>query len=226
MIAGLYPYTRGGVSSPPKFTLAEIPASLATNPSHRQDLLVLAGDRASARRLEAFGLRVHRSFDDAPTAIHANAAHLMKHWMCRWALRQFGEFLWVDWDVVVLRRPDEAFWAWCRAHGTPKFIRIPGYWAGVNCGVYYAGQAWADAMDRSFDAVVSEPNDELLWRSVLPPDIHQRDEFWWDPRAVNVWTPDERTLVTDQTYFVHVRNLEWADRLRGAAAAEGAPVSR
>jgi hypothetical protein len=122
MIAGLYPYAHGGVVHPPKVTLAEIPVSLATNPSYRDDLLVLAGDKASAAQLDGLGLRVHRVFDDAPSAIRVDAAHKMKHWMCRGALEEFGEFLWVDWDTVFLRRPDDAFWSWCREHGTPKFV--------------------------------------------------------------------------------------------------------
>ncbi len=133
--------------------------------------MVLAGDTWSARRLEGFGLEVARVFDDAPAEIHQDAAHKMKHWMCRWALRTYGEYLWVDWDTVLLRPPDAGFWDWCRAHGTPKFIHIPGYWATVNCGVYYAGAGWAEAMDRSFSAEVAEPNDELLWASVLPTDV-------------------------------------------------------
>jgi hypothetical protein len=86
MIAGLYPYTRGGVTRPPTVTLKEIPDSLRINPSYRDDLLVLAGDRASAEQLESFGLRVHRVFDDAPAAIQRDTAHKMKHWMCLWAM--------------------------------------------------------------------------------------------------------------------------------------------
>lgn len=214
MIAGLYPYARGGAVHPPKVTLSEIPASLAANRRYRTDLIVLAGDRPSAVQLEAFGLHVHRVFDDAPSAIRTDAAHKMKHWMCRWALEEYGEFLWVDWDTVLLRPPDESFWAWCRAHGTPKFIRIPGYWATVNCGVYYAGEGWAEAMDRSFDAVVSEPNDELLWASVLPDDVANRPEFWWGKRVAQVWTRDDLTRVGAGTYFAHVKHLEWADEMR------------
>lgn len=217
MIAGLYPYARGGAVHPPNVTLSEIPASLAANPSYRDDLLVLAGDRTSAAQLESFGLRVFRIFDDAPSAVQIDAAHKMKHWMCRWALAEFGEFLWVDWDTVLLRHPDADFWGWCRAHGTPKFVRIPGYWATVNCGIYYAGAGWAEDMDRSFDAVVSEPNDELLWASVLPVDVADRPEYWWGERVAQVWTRDDFTLVTTGTYFAHVKHLEWADELRKAA---------
>lgn len=220
MIAGLYPYTRGGVISPPRFTLAEIPASLAANPSYREDLLVLAGDATSARQLEAFGLHVHRTFDDAPPAVHADAAHKMKHWMCLWALREYGEFLWVDWDTVMLRRPDDLFWAWCREGETPKFIHIQGYWAGVNCGIYYACRSWAQRMAESFEAVVSEPNDELLWASILPPDLDSRPEFWWGRRVVQVWRREDFAQVGSDTYFAHVKQIDWASDLRAAAREE------
>jgi len=110
MIAGYYPYTRNGVTHPPRAILKEIPASLRINPSYRENLLVLAGDQSSAQQLEKFGLQAHRIFEDAPMAIHRDTAHKMKHWMCLWALREFGEFLWVDWDTVLLKEPDQAFW--------------------------------------------------------------------------------------------------------------------
>ncbi len=219
LISGLYPYTRGGVRQSPRVTLAEVPLSLRVNPTYARDLVVLAGDEESARQLGANGLSVHRVFDDAPTDIHGDSAHKMKHWMCRWALREFGEFLWVDWDTVLLRPPDAAFWSWCCAHPTPKFIRIPGYWATVNCGVYYANAAWSDAMDRSFDAAVSEPNDELLWAAVLPTDVTDRPEFWWGGRAVNVWNDADFRLVGPETYFAHVRDLRWAAALRRSVSA-------
>ena len=75
MITGLYPYARGGVVYPPKITLSEIPVSLVTNEAYRDDLLVLAGDDASAAQLEGFGLHVHRVFSDAPAFIQYDAAH-------------------------------------------------------------------------------------------------------------------------------------------------------
>lgn len=217
MIAGLYPYTRAGIKHPPTVTLEEIPASLRANPSYLDQLIVLAGDDASAELLAGFGLRVHRVFEDAPAEIHRDTAHKMKHWMCLWALREFGEFLWVDWDTVLLRQPDDAFWADCRRAGTPKFVRIRDYWATVNCGVYYACETWLPAMERSFDAVVSEPNDELLWASVLPEDICDRAEFWWGDRVLQIWTEEDFTALSRRTYFAHVKHLEWADRLRAIA---------
>jgi hypothetical protein len=214
MIAGLFPYTRGGVTHPPTITLQEIPQSLAINPSYRRDLLVLAGDERSAEQLESFGLNVHRVFEDAPAEIHHDTAHKMKHWMCLWALETFGEFLWVDWDTVLLRQPDDDFWAFCRRGGAPKFIHIPNYWATVNCGVYYAGKDWLAAMKTSFAAEVSEPNDELLWTSVLPADVLMRAEFWWGERVAHVWTRDDFEGVGPGTYFAHVKHLDWADDLR------------
>lgn len=223
MIAGLYPYTRGGVAQPPRFTLAEIPVSLTVNPWYRETILVLAGDQTSADQLGRFGLRVHRIFDDAPPEIQRDTAHMMKHWMCRWALQEFGEFLWIDWDTVTLRKPDQLFWDWCTAHETPKFIRIPNYWATVNCGVYYASSTWADAMNRSFGAEVSEPNDELLWASVLPKDVRDRPEYWWGDRAANIWTEDDFRLLGPGSYFAHVRHLEWAEKVRAACSS---PIAR
>lgn len=217
MIAGLYFYVRGGVRHFPHVTLSEIPRSLEANPWYRDRLLFLAGDGESASLLAAHGVRVHRVFDDAPPDVHHDAAHRMKHWMCLWALRTFGEFLWVDWDTVALRQPDEEFWSFCRAEGTPRFIRIPGYWATVNCGIYYCGAAWTDRMERSFSAPVHVPNDELLWRSVLPDDVTERPEFWWGERIVNVWTEGDFGRISPRTVFAHVRDLSWAPALRDPA---------
>lgn len=227
MIAGLYPYARGGAVHPPRVTLSEIPVSLCVNPTYRNNLLVLAGDSTSAQHLEGFGLRVARVFDDAPAEIRRDAAHKMKHWMCRWALREFGEFLWVDWDTVCVREPDDGFWEFARAHGTPKFIKIPRYWATVNCGVYFAPANWSEAMDRSFDAVVHQPNDELLWTSVLPPDVVGRSEFWWGDRIENIANRDDLALVGHGMYFAHVRSLEWGEevRARSTRCAEEGSIS-
>ena len=218
MIAGLYPYRRAGVTRPPVVTLKEIPQCLDVNPWYREELLVLAGDGESRRRLEGFGLKVERVFDDAPESVQRDAAHKMKHWMCLWALREFGEFLWVDWDTVCVRRPDSSFWEWTRAAGTPRFIRIPDYWATVNCGVYYAPGSWTTDMAASFGAVVEEPNDELLWRSVLPADVVHRSEFWWGPKVVHVQTEAEISLVTAEALFVHTKDLSWASAIRDRAA--------
>lgn len=219
MIAGLYRYVRNGVASEPRKTLTEIPRSLALNPRYRDEFLFLAGDEASGRDLESFGIEVSRVFADAPEDVRRDAAHKMKHWMCLWAIQEYGEVLWVDWDTVCLRWPDADFWSWCRRYGTPKFVLIPNYWATVNCAVYYANAVWADAMERSFQARVPEPNDELLWRSVLPEDIVQRPEFWWGDRVMNIWKPEEVERVTPATYFAHVRYFEYAELLRREAVA-------
>lgn len=214
IISGLYPYIRDGEYNEPVVTLDEIPKSLDVNPWYADEMLVLAGGEACAGHLESFGLEVDRVFTDAPDSVHRNTAHLMKHWMCLWALREFDEFLWVDWDTVCLRRPDADFWRWCRQAGTPKFIRIPNYWATVNCGVYYASEQWIGPMVASFEAEVSEPNDELLWTTVLPDDVLDRPEFWLGNRALNIWEQQDYGLVGTDTYFAHVRDLEMADALR------------
>ncbi len=228
MIAGLFPYLRGGVHQEPDRTLREIPLSLRANPAYRERLVVLAGDAASAQALEGFGLHVRRVFADAPAAVRRDSAHKMKHWMCLWALREFGEFLWIDWDTVWLRDPDESYWEVLRANGTPRFIRIPDYWATVNCGIYYAPASWSGAMERALDAEVAEPNDELLWRSVLPADVLSRDEFWWGDSVVHVQKERHTGLVTPRTFAVHVGDLAFADlvRERSRRAADGRGAGR
>ena len=214
MIAGLYSYVRGGVASMADVTLKEIPQSIEINPLYKKALYVLAGNQESAAQLAGFNLNVYRIFDDAPEYVQQNMAHMMKHWMCLWALKEFGEFLWVDWDTVMLQFPDKAFTDMCRKNRTPKFIRIPNYWATVNCGVYYACHEWISAMESSFKVKVDPPNDDLLWAEVLPADVLDREEFWLDDYAVHIGSKRDIGAVTDKTYFAHVKNLEWAEQLR------------
>ena len=225
LIAGLYFYCRDGSRSFPGMTLSEIEQSLRVNPSYREQLVIYAGDRESAGLLSQHGLRVHRVLDDAPPAVHRDAAHKMKHWMCLQALEEFGEFLWVDWDTVLLRDLDTAFWEWCRTAGTPKFIRIDNYWATVNCGVYYCPAGWRGALIESFGAQVERPNDELLWRTVLPADVVERPEFWWNGRVENIWSEDEFSRLVPHSYFAHVKELAWAESLREKGRRKGALIS-
>lgn len=213
VIAGLYNASRSGVDRVPEKTLAEIPQSLAVNPEYRRKVTVLAGDREAASQLHEFGLQVYHVFDDVPESIRRDSVHLMKHWMCLWAVKKFGEILWVDWDTVCLRWPDREFWGWCRRHGTPKFVWVPDYWATVNCGVYYVSATWARAMEGSFSAEVDEPNDELLWRSILPKDVRSRKEFWFGDRVVHVWTDHSLTRVSARTCFAHVKDFSFVPGL-------------
>lgn len=221
IIAGLYGPVRNGYPLGQAKTLDEIPTSLDLNPRYSKELVILAGDGQSADDLRRFGLRAHRVFDDAPPAICKDSLHLMKHWMILWAVRHFGEVLWVDWDTVCLRWPDEEFWDWCRRFDTPKFVWVPEYWATVNCGVCYVNESWAETMERSFSATVSEPNDELLWRSVLPTDVRGRPEFWFGDRVAHVWTEHSFRRVTPRTSFVHIRDFSLAPRLRTAVGLDG-----
>ncbi len=209
LIMGLYPFARGGTSQVPITLLEEIPQSLAINHWDEMGVKFLAGDSWAADILTGLHLSVARTFSEAPAFIHRDAAHLMKFWMCLWALKEFGEFLWVDWDVICLRRPDAAFSSWCRAHDTPKFIFIPNYWATVNCGVYYANKSWRSEMERALSLEISQPNDELLWRGILPPDVIARPEFWWGSLVVNLWNRDKISQLKDTPYFTHVRDLNY-----------------
>lgn len=113
------------------------------------------------------------------------------------ATSALGEFLWVDWDTVCVRDPDEELASFVRATATPRFIGIPGHWATVNGGVYDAHASWTDAMDES-----------------LP-------DFWWGARAVHVESEEQISWVTSAAWFAHVKRLEWAPRIRAAAEGGG-----
>jgi len=212
-IAGLYQYCRAGQCSPPTKTLEEIALSLRANPGYRDMLTVLSGDRNCTAELTKLGLKVTKTFEDAPAFVKSNAAHLMKHWMCIWALREFGEFIWVDWDTLMTKEPQDDFYDYCREHQTPKFIRIKHYWATVNCGVYYAPHAWLDQMTAGLEANLSEPNDELCWAAVLPKDVASDSRFWWGGRVINVWSENDMKSLPDTACFLHVRDLNWANHL-------------
>jgi hypothetical protein len=73
---------------------------------------------------------------------------------------------------------------------------------------------WVEKMDQSLHNSVSEPNDELLWKTILPKDVLNKGEYWWGDRAQNIWTKAEFSRITTNTYFAHVRNLQWAGEIR------------
>jgi hypothetical protein len=209
LIAGLFSVQKKGQSTISTKMVNEIRHSLATNPWYREKLLFLAGDSACAKVLEGFDLPVYKVFDDAPSSIHREAAFRMKHWMVFWMLKKFGEVVWIDWDTINLIYPDDFFYAFCRSYDTPKFVYIPGYHATVNCSVYYVSHPWMSAMERSFKASVPEPNDELLWRTVLPKTIVDSPQFWWGDMVVNVWLEKESEWIQKNTYFAHVKTFAY-----------------
>ena len=206
MIMGLYPYIRNGENRGFKPGLmAEMAASLACNPFYARRMLFLAANREMATRLETLGLTVTRTFEDAPAHVWRNTAHKMKHWMGLWALREFGEYLWVDWDTVATGAPDAEFWAACRVAGAPKFIHIPRYkHAVVNCGVLYVPASWAGAMERSFHLPAASPNDEHLWETILPSDVLARPEFWFGPEVQYISGAERVGKVTRRLRFAHL----------------------
>ncbi len=55
---------------------------------------------------------------------------------------------------------------------------------------------------------------------LLPPDIDDRPEFWWGPRVAQVWRRGDFAQVGPETYFAHVKRLDWAPDLRAAAGIE------
>ena len=68
-------------------------------------------------------------------------------------------------------------------------------------------------MKRSFNSVVSEPNDELLWKSVLPENICSLNQYWLDDFVINIWEEIDFKDVTENTYFLHLRNFEMLNSL-------------
>jgi hypothetical protein len=87
IIAGLYSNTKSGINQDVSVIKKEIINSLKVNPWYRDHVRVLAGDCESADFLERNGLKVYKIFNDAPDFIKFDTVHLMKHWMCIWAVK-------------------------------------------------------------------------------------------------------------------------------------------
>ena len=209
MITGLFSVKQKGKSVIRPKIIQEIQNSLRINKWYKEKLIFLAGDIKAARILESFGLNVYKVFDEAPSIIHEEAAFRMKHWMVFWMLQHFGEVIWIDWDTINIIKPDDHFYAYCRAYNTPKFVFIPGYHATVNCSVYYVSYHWEKAMKQSFKAKTSLPNDELLWSSILPKNVVDLKEFWWGDLVINVWLENECSWIKKNTYFAHVKTFNY-----------------
>lgn len=207
MITGLYWDVKQGISKRPENIIQEVKRSLEVNPRYRDELTVLAGDFKSASILENEGVHIEKVFDDAPDDIKFDTVHKMKHWMVFWALQKYDEVLWIDWDTICLKWPDEKFWSWCREYNTPKFVFINTYWAVVNCSVYYVNKTWKKQFEDSFSLEVSEPNDELMWKNVLPSDVVKREEYWLKDMALNIWAIKDIPNISQNTYFVHIRDF-------------------
>lgn len=193
--------------------LSEVQSSLHINEWYKEKLVFLAGDSYAAKALENLGLKVHRVFDDAPDFILEEPVFRMKHWMVYQMLQDHNEVIWIDWDTISIKPLDANFFRFCRKHKTPKFVYIPGYHAIVNCSIYYVHQNWLSVMEKSFNNPTSEPNDELMWLSVLPKQIRKKKEFWWGDYVVNVWLEDECSWVTPNTYFAHVKTFDYYKHL-------------
>ncbi len=216
IIMALYDNTRNGMTTKPTKIYHEIEMSLKINKEYcSKNILFLADNVENALFLESNGCKVFKIFDDIPTFIKIDKKHKLKFWMVLWALKKFKEVLWLDWDTICLKWPDNDFWNWSRYLNTPKFIKIPDYWATVNCGVYFVNKYWINDMEKNVNVDVSEPNDELIWKSILPKDITNRVEYWWGDRIVNIWDhKKDMHYITKNTYFVHIRDLSLTNHIR------------
>jgi hypothetical protein len=212
-VSGLYFYTRNGKTSFPKKIISELEKSLQLNSWYKDKLICYADTKEMAEILSDNGLYVHKVFDDAPQEIKNDAAHKMKHWIMLNAAKEFNDVVWIDWDTYSLKLIDETFINKCFQSEHPKFTLIKNYWATVNCAVYYLNNSYIQLMEQSFNSVVSEPNDELLWKSVLPENITSLSQFWLDDFVINIWDESDFKEVTKNTYFLHLKNFEMLSSL-------------
>lgn len=207
-IAGLFNNIRDGVLSPKSGIEEEIVTTLRFNPHYKDMLLCYADSEENAAIMRANNLTVHKVITDAPESIVRDSRYKMKHWMVYQAVKEFGDVVWVDWDTYNRRLVDRQFEDYCLATNTPKFTFIKGdYWAVVNCAVYYANRSHLPLFEKSFTSKVSEPNDELMWASVLPKDVVNKKEYWLGDRVVNIWDRVDFGDVTDNTYFLHLKDF-------------------
>ena len=208
-ISGLFRPIRGGIAdySKLKGIIREISDALELNLWYRSRLVCYADSKEMAEVLLHRGCYVHRIFDDAPEEIVFDTVHKMKHWIVLNALREFKNVVWIDWDTYNLKPIDKQFIRKCLDSDTPKFTWIDNYWATVNCAVYYVAHNSIELMERSFESKVEEPNDELLWKSVLPVNVREQRDYWFDDYVVNIWDKTDFSNVTDNTYFLHLKDF-------------------
>jgi len=212
-ISGLYFYVRNGKTNYPDKIVQEVDKSLQLNCWYRQKLICYADTKEMAKVLSDKGLHVHKVFDDAPNEIKFNTAHKMKHWIMLNAVKEFNNVVWLDWDTYSLKAIDEIFINKCFSSEHPKFTYIKNYWATVNCSVYYLNKCYIPLMEKSFKSVVTEPNDELLWKSVLPDNICSLRDYWLDDFVINIWDDKDFENIMENTYFLHLKDFSMLSRL-------------
>lgn len=207
LVSGLYRNICGGILNSSKDILLEIEESVKFNPHYKTNLVCYTDTVENARFLQNVGCYVHKVFDNAPQEIVFDTKHKMKHWIMFNAVQEFKDVLWIDWDTFNVKKIDDIFIRYCLSNSNPKFTWINNYWATVNCAVYYLNEKWLSLMEQSFNTKVEVPNDELLWKEVLPCDVRDRKDFWLNDYVVNIWTEDDFNDVTANTYFLHLKDF-------------------
>jgi hypothetical protein len=215
-ISGLYNHQRCGIKDYKKTQsiIVELSESLKLNQWYKSQLVCYADSKEMAKILTKQGCYVHKIFDNAPHDIIFDAVHKMKHWMVLNALKEFKHIIWLDWDTYNIKPLDDIFFDKCFNSNKPKFTRIDNYWAGVNCSVYYANYHSIKLMENSFTAEVEEPNDELLWKSVLPHNVRDIKDYWFDDYVINIWDAMDFNLITNNTYFLHLKDFSMLKELK------------
>lgn len=214
LISGLYRNICGGKIGNCANILREIKDSLQLNSHYKTDIICYADTKENALILQKAGCYVHKVFDNAPPEIVYDTKHKMKHWIMFNAVQEFRDVLWIDWDTYNIKPIDDNFLNFCFANPYPKFTWINNYWATVNCAVYYLNKSWIPLMHQSFKAQVETPNDELLWKSVLPTDVRCRKEYWLNDFVINIWTKEDFKDITTNTYFLHLKDFSMLNQYK------------
>jgi len=186
----------------------ELKQSLKINSWYKDEIVCYADTKEMADILIKNGLYVHKIFDNVSIEIKRDTAHKMKHWIMLNAVKEFNDVVWLDWDTYSVKPIDDVFSSKCFQSECPKFTFINNYWATINCAVYYLNKNYTDLMEQSFNSIVSEPNDELLWKSVLPQNILSIKKYWLNDYVINIWSETDFKNITDNTYFLHLKNFE------------------
>lgn len=140
-----------------------------------------------------------------PDVVRQHPKWNCKGWWSRQGVLRFGKVLYCDFDIVVVRPPDESLWGWL-ARG-PRFLYMPHYQSAqkvVGCGIaYYDTQCdW----DRYLDLIFHKWRcDERAWTETMSLTKERQLAGGYDmnPRIVNWDWLLENNAQRDQTYLIH-----------------------
>lgn len=214
---GMYKYKRNGIEYMPYKTMQEVVQWIIFNKSFidNHEILLYAGDIFSYTYLRSKGFENIMLCDNAPKVVIENSAHYMKFWFIYKALQKYDEIIWLDWDTYIIRHPDLKFFEWERSGDKPKFVYIRGYKPVVNTSVLYVNQKNRKLLEKAVKLmeITWPPNDELLWKKILPKNITSMKDYWWFDLVLNIWEMSDLEKITRNTYILHIRSYDLLRRI-------------